>query len=57
MCDRGSVLRLLGCFEYNRAKAGRHQKKALEDEFELPGDDRVEHMAATIEEDDDSDDE
>ena len=33
------------------------KKKALEDEFELPGDGEAEHMAATIEEDDDGDDE
>ena len=33
------------------------KKKALEDEFELPGDGEAEHMAAAAEEEDDSDDE
>ena len=50
-------MRLLGCFEYNRATAGVIKKKALEDEFELPGDGEAAHMAAAAEEEDDSDDE
>ena len=33
------------------------KKKALEDEFELPGDGEAPHMAAAAEEEDDSDDE
>ena len=33
------------------------RKKALEDEFELPGDGEAVYMAAAAEEDDDSDDE
>ena len=46
-------MRLLGCFEYNRVI----KKKALEDEFELPGDGEAERMAAAAEEEADSDDE
>ena len=33
------------------------RKKALEDEFELPGDGEAVHLAAAAEEEDDSDDE
>jgi len=40
LCD-GSVLRLLGCFEYIK-------KKALEDEFELPGDGEAARMAPGV---------
>ena len=50
-------MRLLGCFEYNQQRWVVIKKKAPEDEFELPGDGEAEHMAATIEEDDDSADE